>query len=303
MIRRENMAIENGETFEVKFRGHETFHIRKGWLYKGLKNIEVNKKIFSEKDGKATDTFGMGVSMIKALRYWLQAVGLTTEQREGTTFQKPTEMGELINRYDKYMEETGTICLLHYKLASNRSLATAWYYFFNRFNMHEFTKDDFTNSLTTHLQFIEETAAPKTLEDDFNCILNTYMEKNNDDPEDNMECPLSELGLIELVDKKRKIYKKSSPKNEYIPSFIMLAMIIDKFKDKKEIRIADILKDENGVGKIFNLDIISLTSYLDKLQVEGLIKVIRTAGLDVIKILSDKTFEDCITSYYESIKN
>src|SRR5574344_2556385 len=99
------MAIENGEIFDIKFRGHETFHIRKGWLYKGLKNLENNPSVFSDKEVNASDTFGMGVSMVKALRYWLQAVGLTIEARSGFTYQQLTPMGALINNYDKYMEE------------------------------------------------------------------------------------------------------------------------------------------------------------------------------------------------------
>lgn len=296
------MAIENGESFNVKFRGHETFQIRKGWLYKGLKNIEDNPSIFNSKDVNPSDIFGMGVSMVKALRYWLQAVGLTEEVRKGFTYQNLTKLGRLIFNYDKYMEETGTICLLHYKLATNKEMATAWYYFFNRFNMHEFTKEDFVDNLSTYLNFVQETIAKKTLEDDFNCILNTYLPKENEDPEDNMECPLAELGLIEPVDKK-KIYKKTMPKSDIIPTVLLFGMIVDKYKDKKEIRIADILKDDNGIGKIFNLDIITLVNYLEKMQVSGYIQLIRTAGLDVIKVKANKSLEDCVVDYYESIRN
>lgn len=95
-----------------KFRGHETFYIRKGWLYKGLKTVESNSTIFSDRAINPADIFGMGVNMIKSLRYWLQAVGLTTEERRGYTYQLLTPMGELIFNHDKYMEEIGTLCLL-----------------------------------------------------------------------------------------------------------------------------------------------------------------------------------------------
>ena len=30
----------------MKFRGHETFAIRKGWLNKGMKNIKLNPGVF-----------------------------------------------------------------------------------------------------------------------------------------------------------------------------------------------------------------------------------------------------------------
>lgn len=240
--------------------------------------------------------------MVKSLRYWLQAVGLTEEVREkNSTKQVFTELGKLIDKYDKYIEETGTLCLLHYRLATNSELATSWQYFFNDFNMHEFTKEDFVDSYTNHLKFKEIPAGTKAIEDDYTCILNTYIPKNLTDPEDNMECPFSELGLIEQADKKS--YKKVPAKEGIIPPQIMLAMIVDQHRNETEIRIADLLKDKNNIGKIFNLDFIALTSYLDKMQMDGYIQVVRTAGLDVIKIKDRKSFNDYIVDYYESIKN
>lgn len=285
-----------------KFRGHETFYIRKGWLYKGLKNLSINNHVFTDKTINTSDTFGLGVSMVKSLRYWLQAVGLTEERKEGNiSVQNLTELGKIIYKYDKYIEEVGTLCLLHYKLATNKELATSWYYFFNEFNMHDFAKEDFADSLSTHLKFMQVPVSKSTIEDDYTCILNTYVKKPFTDPEDNMECPFSEMGLIEPADK--KLYKKSAPKNGYIPLQILLAMIVEQHPKETEIRISDLIKEKYNVGKVFNLDFISLTNYLDKMQIEGLIQVVRTAGLDVIKLKENKDWTDYIIDYYESIKD
>lgn len=30
----------------MKFRAHETFFIRKGWITKGLKNVDIKKNVF-----------------------------------------------------------------------------------------------------------------------------------------------------------------------------------------------------------------------------------------------------------------
>lgn len=287
---------------ETKFRGHETFYIRKGWLYKGLKNIAQNPKVFTDKNVNTSDTFGLGVSMVKALRYWLQAVGLTKEGKIGnSTVQELTEIGKIIFKNDKYIEEIGTLCLLHYNLATNKSLATSWYYFFNQFTMNEFTKEDFVDTFATHLKFMQVNAAVSSLGDDYTCILNTYIKKNLTDPEDNMECPFSELGLIEDIGK--KTYKKVAPKSGLIPLQILLAIIVREHQREYEIRISDLLKEEKNIGKIFNLDYITLTEYLDKMQVEGLVEVVRTAGLDVIKLKNGKTWQEYIADYYEGIKN
>lgn len=287
---------------ETKFRGHETFYIRKGWLYKGLKNIAQNPKVFTDKNVNTSDTFGLGVSMVKALRYWLQAVGLTKESKIGnSTVQELTEIGKIVFKNDRYIEEIGTLCLLQYNLATNRSLATSWYYFFNQFTMNEFTKEDFVDTFATHLKFMQVNAARTSIEDDYTCILNTYLKKNLTDPEDNMECPFSELGLIEDIGK--KTYKKVAPKSCLIPLQILLAILVKEHPREYEIRISDLLKEERNIGKIFNLDFITLTEYLDKMQVEGLVQVVRTAGLDVIKLKDGKTWQEYIADYYEGIKN
>ena len=284
----------------MRFRAHETFAIRKGWLHKGMKNIVNNPTVFIDKDVNPMEKLGLGTNMVKALRYWLQVTGLTYENQK-TRMQFLTRFGKLVWENDKYIEEDGTLYLIHYFLSSNKEMGTSWYYFFNEFAMHEFTKEDYLDSIATHLKFKQVEPALKSLENDYTCILNTYIPKKLTDPEDNMECPLSELGLIEQKDK--KVYKKATLKEGIIPPQVMLAMIVDQHPEETEIKIADILKEKNSVGKLFNLDFIALYSYLDKMQIAGLIQVVRTAGLDVIKIKDKKRFEDYVVDYYESIKN
>ena len=49
--------------------------IRDGWLNKGLELAsEEGEKIFAE---NAADLAGVGANMIKSIRYWLSATGLT----------------------------------------------------------------------------------------------------------------------------------------------------------------------------------------------------------------------------------
>ena len=105
----------------MKFRAHDTFFIRKGWLSKGMKYVQQKPDVFVDRAENPMDVLGIGSNMVKALRYWLQAVGLTTEPRIGRRNQVFTELGNQIFAYDRYIEEIGTLQLLHYKLASNYS--------------------------------------------------------------------------------------------------------------------------------------------------------------------------------------
>ena len=287
----------------MKFRAHETFFIRKGWLSKGLRNVIADPYVFMGANGNPMDILGIGSNMVKSLRYWMQVVGLTIEPRTGKRKQILSPLGEIINRYDKYIEETGTLWLLHYRLVSNIDDATSWYFFFNEFKLTEFTKDDFIVYINNHIRMAGQEVSERSLEDDYNCIVNTYVPRIKSNPEkvqaeSNIDCPLGELRLLDLVNKKDKKYKKCIPMINSIDPLILLAVIIDQAGESKEVKISTIQNEPCNAGKVFNLDIISLTNLLHKIELRWYIKVDRTAGLDIVRILTDMNFENCVTEYY-----
>ena len=101
----------------MRFRAHETFAIRKGWLHKGMKNIVSSPTVFIDKEVNPMEKLGLGTNMVKALRYWLQVSGLTYENQK-TKMQFLTRFGKLVWENDKYIEEDGTLYLIHYFLLS-----------------------------------------------------------------------------------------------------------------------------------------------------------------------------------------
>lgn len=84
---------------------------------------------------------------------------------------------------------------------------------------------------------------------------------------------------------------------------IVLAVIIEQAHGHNEIKISSIQSDFCNAGKVFNLDIITLTNLLYKIELMGFIKVVRTAGLDIVNIQTDMTFNNCIEEYYRVINN
>jgi hypothetical protein len=292
----------------MKFRAHDTFFIRKGWLNKGMKNVRNDPQVFMGAYGNPMDILGIGANMVKALRYWLQAVGLTEEPANGRKVQNFTDFGTVVYENDPYIEEIGTFWLLHYKLATNKTEATAWYYFFNEFRLSEFTRDDFVVQLNNYIRINDDEVSERSLEDDYNCIINTYVPriKSNPEkvqPESNIDCPLGELGLIDIVNKKEKLYKKTTPKKDTLHPLILLAVIVDQAGAQREIKISEIQNNPYNVGKVFNLDIITLTNLLYKIELMGYIKVVRTAGLDVVRIEIEIDFLGCVREYYNAINN
>lgn len=293
---------------KYKLRGHETFAIRKGWLSKGMKQVHQDGEVFLSKEHNPMDVLGIGANMVKSLRYWLQAVGLTEEPPSGKRSQNLTDFGTLVFQNDRYIEEIGTLQLLHYKLASNKQLAPSWYYFFNE-HKGEVSESEFTQGLLNWLQ-MEEQDSPsrRVMEDDFSCIINTYLprhksnpEKNS--PESNLECPLAELGLIDFLKKSARIYKKMALSPRSLHPWIVLAVIVDKSEGRTEIQLNELSHAPCNIGKIFNLDTIALMEVLYQVEGLGQIKIVRTAGLDIIQILPQNlSFWSCVEQYYKAIK-
>lgn len=292
----------------MKFRGHETFFIRKGWLYKGMSNVVKEPGVFQGAAGNPMDVLGIGANMVKSLRYWLTTTKLTSEPKAGKKNQNLTELGKIVFENDAYMEEIGSIWLVHYMLATNAEEATSWYVFYNEFNKNEFSLEDFHSAVVKYVRMQDSVAIPsdRVIEDDFNCIVNTYVPRaklnpTKVHPESNIDCPLGELALVDVIDKRNGIYKKTVPKLDMIPQLILLSAIINSANGEKEIRISALQNDKFQIGKIFNLDSITLINALYRLEASELIKVIRTAGLDIIRIETDMSFLDCVKAYYDEL--
>ena len=292
----------------MKFRAHDTFFIRKGWLSKGMRCVGNKPDVFIAHDENPMDVLGIGANMVKALRYWLQAVGLTEEPNKGKRFQHLTDLGKIIYEHDTYIEELGTLYLLQYCLASQKDEATAWYFFFNEFSMSEFSREDFVDALQKYIKMrdSETEYAIRSLNEDFQCIINTYLPRYKSNPakvspENNIDCPFGELGLVDILNKRKKTYKKSIPASDTFHPYIVLAVIVDNAGGRKEISLNELLAAPCNIGKVFNLDSITMLDVLYQIEKLGLIKIIRTAGLDVITIQENLSFLDCVERFYTAI--
>ena len=298
----------------MKFRAHETFFIRKGWLSKGLKNVVINPHVFMgfDRDGNRInpmDELGIGANMVKSLRYWMQAVGLSREILDTRKKQVFTQLGETVQKNDPYIEESGTLCLLHYELCNNKKFAPSWYFFFNEFSLRNFSKDDFVPAIKGWAKLNGSEPSDRSLEEDFDCIVKTYISRERSGgsakttPESSIDCPLGDLELIELAGKKTKSsnYRKRNVSKSALHPLIALALILRQSDGSSEIPIGALLNAQGSVGKAFNLDTIALSSLLSDLDALGHLKIVRTAGLDVVKLTHGLTYDDCVEKYYASI--
>ena len=102
---------------------------------------------------------------------------------------------------------------------------------------------------------------------------------------------------------KDRVFKKAQVAIDSVSPYVFFALINKKYEleGKTEIKISELLLQKNSIGKLFNLDILALSKILDSLEKLNLITVIRTAGLDVIKLKKKLPFYECLKQYYKSI--
>ena len=102
----------------MKFRAHDTFFIRKGWLSKGMKAVHSKPDVFVAKDENPMDVLGIGSNMVKSLRYWLVATNLTKKPfKINTAFRSSRDLEIKYSRMIALWRSTehSTSCIICYQ--------------------------------------------------------------------------------------------------------------------------------------------------------------------------------------------
>ena len=276
----------------IRLKGHEKFHLREGWIAKGLYGVSANPRVFSGSDG--TDQLGVGTNMVKSIKYWMLAMGLIKEgQKNGAEL---TDLGKMILKYDPFLEDDLSLWLLHSYIAKNNFRSTVWYLFFNKCQAEEFTKEELYTVLRKELiSYAETDSFPESsLKDDIDVLLNMYSkDTKNDDPEDKNKCPLASLKLIK---KEGDVYYRQQPDMRHFRDEIILYELGNIFEEESSIGIDYVAE---LAANIYHLSRVAINTILDRLDNAGYITVNRTAVLDEIypnkKISVKKIIEDYYT--------
>lgn len=279
---------------KIRLQGHEKFALRDGWINKALKIVPDNSDAFTRKD--ATDMFGIGSNMVKSLRYWMKVLGLTN-----TSGSELSDIGKIIAKNDPYLENIFTLWILHSNIAKNIDEATTWFMYFNRCDAEDLDKSEIESILTREISkyTMGLSFSEKSLSNDIDVLLNMYSKsKERIDPEDKSISPFSRLGLIKRMNGR---FIKSHPNRKDLPEAIILYELALRNIGKQGISIENVVFDENGLSKIYNLTGVMANEYFDRLDTAGFIRVDRTAGLDMIyptkELDSIKIIEDFYKNY------
>lgn len=219
------------EKLRYIFSGHESFYCKSLWLKKGYDFVKAGNNFNAE---DAVVHLGVGKNMVAAIRYWLRAFGLLEEGN-------PTEIANFLfdseNGKDPYIEDLGTLWLLHYYLVKTE-LASIYKLFFIDFQKeknNEFTREQLQhflkhkNAETAYANRYNE----NTVKRDIGVLLQNYVMPKQDRPNEDFAALLLNLNLIRQSESDNKtLYFNIKGKSELVPEIFLYAVIDDKKEEQ-----------------------------------------------------------------------
>ena len=218
---------------ERTFARHETFHPRYGWFRKAYEFVARDSGVFSRVD--APVQIGVGKNMVQAIRFWGLAAKLIKKAARSTDRRAsdlvPTPLGRRLfgdSGWDQYMEDPGTLWLLHWLLLAPCSLLPVWWLAFNEFDAVEFSDDDLEASVQIQVAAHWTTPHSSSIRKDVSALLRTYApaeQSGRTAVDDLLDCPLRELNLIRRSTATNRYRFSTGPKPTLPPAIVAYAAL------------------------------------------------------------------------------
>lgn len=290
------------------FGGHEKFVFRQGWLKKGVDFTIQNPAIF--KDENCFVELGVGKNMASAIRYWGLATGLLEENKEKKEMH-PTRLGKVLlgdNGWDPYLEDIGSLWLIHWQLATNQQQGLIWYLIFSRYYDIEFRKDLIIEFLEKQFVRLGIQTTEAMIEREVDVFLRTYTPSyanKKSSPEETLDCPLVDLTLIQ---RNERIYRFNVGKKATLPveifGYALFKFLLQRAKTHNTTLLDECIYQPGSPGQLFKLNESSVIDYIEALEelTKGNLRLRETAGQRQIFWLdiSSKSSWDLLSHYYES---
>lgn len=286
--------------YRPSFTGHETFPLRYGWLKKAYDEVlssdysKDNRSVFIDDDAIAR--FGVGKNMVSSMRHWATSVEILEDDHK-TGIISPKPLGQELfgtattEALDPYLENPASLWLIHWQL-SKQLKKTTWHYVFNYFPGDHFDRSHIVDGL-------EKMAndkgwgriSPATIKRDVECFVRSYVAKpltNKTTPEDTLESPLAELGLIKQIGKRDGFRLVRGSKPTLGDGVFLYALVSfwnsSRFESVNQLPFESIAHDPGSPGRIFLLDENELATRLMRIDEysNGVLSWSETSGIKAI---------------------
>lgn len=289
---------------KYKFSGHETFQCRFFWLKKGFDYIKQGK------DFKSTDALidlGVGKNMVSSINHWMKAFSLIDVETGGIT-----EFGKNLFDdvgFDPYLEDVGSLFLLHYNIVRQKETASLYEIAFIDFRRtridSEFTTEILFEYLTRKLRSERIDFSDKTLRNDIRVFIKTYqasLRKGSKSLEDDFSSILIDLKYLEPIHETfingEQVFRMNYGLQKDLDELVLLFAILDTFPDSNSIAIEEI---QSKVSDVFLLNREGTEEKLNRLNDRKMVVYKVDAGRKEIQLKSDLNKWDVLKRYYGRI--
>lgn len=295
----------------LRFTGHETFVVRTFWPKKGYDFIKNGGSFNNE---NAVVDLGVGKNMVASINFWMKALGLYDDQNKSLS-----EFANHIfsdNGFDPFLEDIGTIWLLHYYLVRT-NYASIYSLIFNEFRKERavFNKNQLKAFIKRKYSELDNNSLNlNTIDKDISVFTRLYgkvdYQSVSKDFEEEINSLMIELELIsttiedeikEGTNRREKVewFHLHGENRNSLPATILLFAILDKFPQSSNIAVKRLEIEPNSPGLVFLLSKDGLYKKLKEIEVEfpGVI-VSETAGNLVLVLPEGLDKWEILRNYY-----
>jgi len=263
------------------FARHETFCPRYGWLKKGFDGVEgyngVKKepKIFDADD--AIEKLGVGKNMVRSIRFWCLAFKVIEHSEAQEKFRiggelKGSEFGKALlstnNGWDPYLEDIGSLWLLHWQLFIPPIVAPAWSIAMNIGDIGIFTIKELGHVINEHRGRIDSLKrySDSSIEKDASCLTRMYAPPTKSNS-DEIECPFTCIELL-LPSERKQTYRFNLENKSSLPDDVLMASCFSYahffHPHSKTISLNKLAYGQNSPGVVFKLSESEIGNRIEK---------------------------------------
>ena len=298
------------------FARHETFHPRYGWFRKAYASAAKDPSVFSRRD--APVVIGVGKNMVRSIRFWGLAAKLVAVDPKAPNPRSPgivpTRVGHgLFGKagWDPFMEDPGTLWLLHWLLLAPRSWLPVWWLAFNDFDAVEFDDANLDLAVETQLEaaFPSKTPHATSRKKDVRALLRTYgppVRSARTSVDDILDCPLRELSLIEVSGATGRYRFTLGPKPT-LPSEVVAYAVLDYISrtgtSGNTVTMSRLAYEPGAPGRVFKLTEAELIQALEPtLDQSDVLDLVSPTGASQLSWRGDLTriAVEGLNSYYKT---
>ncbi|MBR6082083.1 MAG: DUF4007 family protein [Salinivirgaceae bacterium] len=292
------MAFPDNNKFT--FSGHESFPCKTLWLKKGYDFVKAEKDFNAP---EAVVDLGVGKNMVAAVRYWYKAFGLNKDAETGwiADYIFKSDMGK-----DPYMEDLGTLWLLHFLLIYSGEASLYKMFFvdfqkerrlFDREQVVSFVKRKMIEAGKENL-FNEN-----TVKKDVGVLLLNYCLPRNPQSNEDFSTLLMDLDLLRQVDKtsgddkRNGYYFNVEGKRKVTSEIFLFALLMTKEENDNSISY-DTLSELGLMFCMTDLEVIDMLKYLSEEYSESL-TYSDVAGIRQLQFTKQMDAKQVLEKYYE----